>query len=117
MTKTAFTTPIEDLGEAIAGPWRGPRQMLAAQEYDAHASIHDDATAQKLGFKGGTIEGPTHFSQFSPLGEALWGQRWFAEGCLSAHYRSPVFEGEEVRANIAKPTEGATEAIIRMEKR
>src|SRR6202007_2755378 len=71
MTRSCFNCVIEDLGEGLAGPWRGPRQMLAAQEYDSHASIHDDATAKALGFKGGAIEGPTHFSQFAPLGEAV----------------------------------------------
>jgi hypothetical protein len=117
MTETHFDSAIEDLGEAWAGPWRSPRQMLSAQEYDDHASIHDDATAQKLGFKGGTIEGPTHFSQFAPLGEAAWGRRWFEEGCLSAHYRNAVFEGEEVRAILHKPRLGAAQTIIGMEKR
>ncbi|QUD86727.1 hypothetical protein [Phenylobacterium montanum] len=117
MTQTHFDSAIEDLGEALAGPWRAPRQMLAAQEYDHHASIHDDATAQKLGFKGGTIEGPTHFSQFAPLGEAAWGQRWFEQGCISAHYRNAVFEGEEVRAILEKPRAGAAHVAIRMEKR
>ena len=117
MTKSHFASVIEDLGEALAGPWREPRQMLASQEYDDHTSIHDDATAQKLGFQGGTIEGPTHFSQFAPLGEALWGQAWFETGCLSAHYRNPVFEGEAVRAIIAKPAPGASLTTIRMEKR
>ncbi len=117
MTDTSFNCAIEDLGQAIAGPWRGPRQMLAEQEYDGHASIHDPATAQKLGFKTATIEGPTHFSQFAPLGEALFGQRWFSEGCVSAHYRNAVFEGEEVRAFMDKPADGATQVAIRMEKR
>ena len=117
MTDTSFNCAIEDLGQAIAGPWRSPRQMLAEQEYDGHASIHDPATAQKLGFKTATIEGPTHFSQFAPLGEALFGQRWFSEGCLSAHYRNAVFEGEEVRAFMDKPADGATQVAIRMEKR
>ena len=82
--------------------------MLHAQVYDSHASIHDDATAQKLGFQGGTIEGPTHFSQFAPLCERIWGQAWFETGCLSAHYRNPAFEGEEVQANIEKPKPGQT---------
>jgi hypothetical protein len=117
MTKTSFDCAIEDLGQTIAGPWRGPRQMLAEQEYDGHASIHDPATAQKLGFKTATIEGPTHFSQFAPLGEALFGRRWFEEGCLSAHYRNAVFEGEEVRAFMDKPVNDATQVTIRMEKR
>ena len=52
-----FETPIETTtaesgAAALAGPWRTPRQMLAAQSYDSHASIHDDATAQKLLYGG-----------------------------------------------------------------
>ena len=91
--------------------------MLAEQVYDDHVSIHDDATAKRLGFKGGTIEGPTHFSQFSPLGGRLWGEEWFETGCLSAHYRNPVFEGEEVQAYDGKPPAGARETEILMVKR
>src|SRR5690349_5228798 len=98
----AFETAIEETSDRLIGPWRQPRQMLHAQVYDSHASIHDDATAQKLGFQGGTIEGPTHFSQFAPLCERIWGRAWFETGCLSAHYRNPAFEGEEVQANIEK---------------
>ena len=76
---------IADDGAQLIGPWRNPRQMLAEQIYDDHVSIHDDATAKRLGFKGGTIEGPTYFSRFAPLGERLWGEAWFETGCLSAH--------------------------------
>ena len=63
----SFDTPI-----ALCGPLRQPRQMLAEQEYGGHASIHDDAMAEKLGFRAGPIEGPTHFSQFVPLLEHGW---------------------------------------------
>ncbi len=114
--QAAFDTPIQDTGDALVGPLRSPRQMLATQEYDAHASIHDDATAQKLGFKGGTIEGPTHFSQFVPLCVAIWGTRWLEEGCLSVHYRNPCFDGERVRAHVAKPAQGATQTTIWMQR-
>lgn len=110
MSKPPFTTPIEKAGDGgtlIAGPFRGPLQMLAEQEYDGHTSIHDDATAQKLGFKGGTIEGPTHFSQLAPLGVHIWGPRFLEAGCISAHYRNPVFEGEQVRAFAEMPASGA----------
>ena len=106
----AFDTPIQDDGASLSGPLRTPRQMLAAQEYDAHASIHDDATARKLGFKGGTIEGPTHFSQFVPLCVALWGTRWLEQGCLSAHYRNAAFDGERVQAFVAKPAPNSARA-------
>jgi hypothetical protein len=113
----AFDTVITETSERLIGPWRQPHQMLHAQVYDAHASIHDDATAQKLGFKGGTIEGPTHFSQFAPLGERLWGRAWFESGCLSAHYRNAAFEGEEVQAIVTRPAPGQNQCDIQMVKR
>ncbi len=117
MALRLFDTEIEATDTELLGPWRAPRQMLQAQSYDSHASIHDDATAQKLGFQGGTIEGPTHFSQFVPLCVEQWGTDWFRTGCLSAHYRNAVFEGEEVRAILVKPGEGARQGEIRMIKR
>jgi hypothetical protein len=113
----AFETTIAESADSLAGPWRRPHQMLHAQTYDSHASIHDDATAQKLGFQGGTIEGPTHFSQFAPLCERLWGKAWFETGSISAHYRNPCFEGEEVQAILARPQPGAMQAAIQMVKR
>ncbi len=99
----SFDTPM-----ALCGPLRRPRQMLAEQEYSGHASIHDDAMAEKLGFRAGPIEGPTHFSQFTPLLAHLWGRDWFERGCFSAHYQNMVVEGEEVRAFVALPAPGAT---------
>jgi hypothetical protein len=117
MTQEAFTIEILENGNLLTGPWRKPVQMLHAQVYDSHASIHDDATAQKLGFRGGTIEGPTHFSQFAPFCERIWGPAWFETGCLSTHYRNPAFEGEEVQANIEKPKPGQTTVAIGMTKR
>jgi hypothetical protein len=111
-----FATPIQDTGTELIGPLRAPRQMLATQKYDDHTSIHDNATAQKFGFKGGTIEGPTHFSQFAPLCVALWGPQWLAQGSLSAHYRNACFEGEKVRAFVRKPQEDGTYTTIRMER-
>jgi len=84
----------------LTGPWRLPAQMLAEQEYDGHASVHDDATAESLGLAGAPIEGPTHFSQIDPLAVAAWGPAWFERGCVSAHFRTMVVEGEEVQASL-----------------
>jgi len=53
MALKVFDTAIEETSEALVGPWRRPHQMPNTQVYDSHASIHDDATAQKLGFQGG----------------------------------------------------------------
>ncbi|UOM37256.1 hypothetical protein [Acuticoccus sp. I52.16.1] len=99
----------------LAGPWRRPRQMLSDQDYGGHASMHDDATARSVGFRGGAIEGPTHFSQFVPLCVAHFGADWLAHGCLSAHYRAPAYEGDEVRA-VLTPGPRGDAAQIRIER-
>jgi len=110
-TMMSFQTPL-----SLAGPLRQPRQMLSDQEYGGHASIHDDAMAEKLGFRAGPIEGPTHFSLFPPLMEKIWGQAWFEQGCISAHYLNMVVEGESVRAFAEIPAEGAKTTRVWAEK-
>jgi hypothetical protein len=107
----SFDTPI-----AMSGPLRKPRQMLADQAYGGHTSIHDDEMAEKLGFRAGPIEGPTHFSQFDPLLVELWGQEWFERGCISSHFKNMVIEGEEVRAFVERPKEGQTSVRAWAEK-
>ncbi len=107
----SFDTPL-----AITGPLRHPRQMLGDQEYGGHASIHDDAMAEKLGFRAGPIEGPTHFSLFPPLLEKIWGRAWHEQGCISSHYLNMVVEGEAVRAFAEIPPEGARMTRVWAEK-
>jgi hypothetical protein len=90
-----FTTEL-----VVSGPARVPAQMLADQVVDDHASVHEGETAASLGLTGAPIEGPTHFSQFDPLAEALWGEAWFEQGCISCHFQNMVIEGEEVEASL-----------------
>src|SRR6476646_5886869 len=98
----------------LTGPQRAPAQMLAEQEVDGHASVHDGETAASLGLAGAPIAGPTHFSQFDPMAVALWGPAWFERGCISAHFRTMVVEGEEVQASMT--TTGPTSARIEAHK-
>ena len=107
----SFDTPLY-----LCGPLREPKQMLADQEYNGHTSIHDDSMAEKLGFRAGPIEGPTHFSQFTPLLAEIWGQDWFERGCFSAHFRNMVVEGEQVRAFVERPASGAPRVSAWAEK-
>ncbi len=100
----------------LRGPLREPRQMLADQAYGGHGSIHDDAIAEKLGFRAGPIEGPTHFSLFPPLLHHIWGDAWFERGCISAHYLNMVVEGEAVRAFVDIPAGGTHTTRIWAEK-
>src|SRR3954469_16182690 len=88
--------------------------MLAAQEYEGHASIHDAGTADELGLAGAPIEAPTHFSQFDPLAALLWGQRWVERGCISGPFTTMVVEGEVVQASLT--FDGSGTARIRAVK-
>ncbi|MBI2710402.1 MAG: hypothetical protein HYX34_12010 [Actinobacteria bacterium] len=106
-----FATPL-----TVTGPYRSPAQMLAAQEYDGHASVHDDATAASLGLAGAPIEGPTHLSQLDPLAVALWGPAWFERGCASCHFRTMVVEGEQVQASLAVPDGSVAAGIVEARK-
>ena len=106
-----------DTQRFICGDYRHPRQMLADQTYDGHLSIHDGKMAEDLGFSGAPIEGPTHFSQFAPLLEEIFGQAWFQTGCISSHYLNMVVEGDEVRAFAQLPDPGASITKIWAEKR
>jgi hypothetical protein len=81
-----------------AGPFRTPRNT--AQE--VKGSIHDDATASKLGFKGGTVAGSIHMDQFAPELLDLYGEAWFESGCLSLMFKQATVDGEPVRT-IVRP--------------
>jgi hypothetical protein len=107
--RVGFATEI-----TLTGPSRSPAQMLAEQEYDGHASVHDEAEAARLGLAGAPIEGPTHFSQFDPLAVTVWGTAWFERGCISSHFRTMVVEGEEVVASLT--TTGPNAARIEAHK-
>ena len=62
-------------------------------------SIHDDATAAKLGFRGGTVAGSIHMDQYAALLVELYGQRWFERGALSVYFLNATVDGEAVTAS------------------
>ena len=105
----SFEPPISEQDGVLSGPLRAPANMLIEQEYDGHKSLHDDAEAERLGFRAGPVEGPTHFSQFDPLLVKLWGQTWFEQGCISCHYKNMVVEGEQVQAFVRPISETRAE--------
>lgn len=82
--------------EDRVGPFRSPRNM--AQE--VKGSIHDDATASKLGLKGGTVAGSIHMDQFIPMLLDVYGEAWWKTGCLSLMFKQPTVDREEVRAVV-----------------
>jgi hypothetical protein len=85
-----------------AGPVRAPRNTAAHQR----GSIHDDATAQKLGFRGGTVAGSLHMEQFPPLLAHLLGDAWWESGGLSLYFRFATTDLEPVRCFAVAPRPG-----------
>jgi len=68
-------------------------------------SIHNDAVASKLGFKGGTIPGSVHMDQFVPLLVDLYGPQWFETGDMSMFFTQATVHAEPVRAAV-EPQQG-----------
>ncbi len=58
--------------------------------------IHDDAVARQHGFSGGLVPGITVFGYLtSPIVQA-WGEPWLERGFLTARFRQPVYDGDDV---------------------
>lgn len=92
----------------IARDFRRPRNL--AQEIKG--SIHDDATASKLGFRGGTVAGSVHMDQFVPALLEIYGADWFGRGSLSLTFKHATVDNEAVRVFA---TAGEPRARLRME--
>lgn len=95
--------------DTITGPVRSPRNLAA----NIVGSIHDDATATSLGFRGGTVAGSVHMDQFPPLLLEAFGERWFETGSLSLYFRHATTDGEPVQAFLERPERGAPDAQVR----
>ncbi|HMO43672.1 MAG TPA: hypothetical protein PKB04_10210 [Phenylobacterium sp.] len=87
--------PVQD--RIIEGEFRTPHNGFQ----QAPGSIHNDAVASKLGFKGGTVPGSVHMDQFAPMLMEAYGADWFARGTLSLHFTQATVDREPVKAVMA----------------
>lgn len=87
-------------GDIATRPYWAARNASA----DAGAgSIHDDATATRLGFRGGTVAGSIHMDQCAALLVEEYGKRWFEQGALSLYFLNATTDGERVQAACEVP--------------
>jgi hypothetical protein len=99
MTTANESTEITVRDGVLVGPMREPRNLAG----DAKESIHNDAQAQRLGFRGGTVAGSIHMEQFPPLLVRAFGERWFETGGLSCYFRNATMDREPARAFVEMP--------------
>ena len=90
----------------------GPLRRSVNNASKVAGSIHDDATATKLGFRGGTVAGSIHLELFPPLLLKAFGQRWFERGTISMYFLNATTDREAVRAFVKEPALDATDAQV-----
>jgi len=56
--------------------------------------IHDDATAQRFGFRGGFVGGVNVYAYMTHLPVQKWGRAWLEGGTGEAKFAKPVYDGE-----------------------
>jgi hypothetical protein len=95
--------------------WLGPIRMPRNSAQHVKGSIHDDATARKLGFRGGTVAGSLHMEQFPPLLQQLLGREWWESGGLSLYFRYATTDLEPVRCAAVAPQRVHGTAVRRIE--
>jgi len=99
--------------EIISGPIWAARNWSADE---GEGSIHDDATAEKLGFRGGTVAGDVHMNQFPPLLVKIFGKEWFERGNLSLNFKNATIDQERVQVFAEQPAPGANSTKVWMER-
>jgi hypothetical protein len=93
----------------LGGELRAPVNYAAGRS----GSIHSDAAAQAIGFKGGLVSGLVHNDAFMPLALRAFGPPFFERGCYSFFYRTPTFDLEPVRAFLQDPGERTQDVQVR----
>ena len=56
--------------------------------------IHDDATAQRFGFKGGFVGGVNVYAYMTHQPVLRWGRAWLERGTGEAKFGKPVYEND-----------------------
>jgi len=89
--------------------------MMSIPRYDVVAintakesenKIHDDATAQRFGFKGGFVGGVNVYAYMTHLPLQHWGRAWLERGTGEARFGKPVYEDDIAEVSAVEDAEG-----------
>lgn len=95
--------------KVFEGTWR----RLVNRAANAEGSIHDDKTAQSLGFEGGFVPGTTVGTAALNAVLAHYGWDWMNGGWYSFTYITPVYVSEEVH-ELAESIEGSSDIAVQV---
>jgi hypothetical protein len=68
--------------------------------------IHDDATAQRFGFRGGFVGGVNVYAYMSHQPVQRWGRAWLERGTGEARFTRPVYEGDIAEISATEDPDG-----------
>ncbi len=68
--------------------------------------IHDDATAQRFGFKGGFVGGVNVYAYMSHQPIRHWGRTWLERGTGEARFGKPVYENDIAEVTAVEDRHG-----------
>jgi len=103
---TATETIVTD------GIRKGPIRRSVNGAINVKGSIHDDATATRLGLRGGTVAGSVHMDLFGPLLLETFGERWWETGNLSLYFANATTDREPVQASLQMPLGDAADSQV-----
>lgn len=96
-----------------------PRAVVARNTAaDEAGSIHDDAYAARMGYRGGLVPGVTLLAYLTPTLIDAFGEAWPQRGRLSARFVRPAYDGEQVSvaANVARTDSEDVTLACRVER-
>lgn len=62
---------------------------------ESENKIHDDAVAQKFGFRGGLVPGVDVYAYMTQPLVGRWGLDWLTHGTATCRFLKPVYDGNE----------------------
>jgi hypothetical protein len=73
--------------------------------------IHDDATAQRFGFRGGFVGGVNVYGYMAHQPVARWGRAWLERGTGEARFGKPVYEGDIAEVSATEDADGLSISV------
>jgi hypothetical protein len=73
--------------------------------------IHDEATAQRLGFSGGFVGGVNIYAYMTHQTLQRWGRAWLERGSGEAKFIKPVYENHIAEVTAVEDADGLTLSV------
>jgi hypothetical protein len=93
----------ESPGQSYLGPYR-VEAFNASKE--SENKIHDDAVAQRFGFRGGLVPGVDVYAYMTHLPVQCWGRAWLERGAAECRFLKPVYDGDTAIVTAAEVPRG-----------